>query len=387
MNRKPVHGLETKLVHAGEPEKRYGGAVAMPVFQSSTFLYDEGAGYHDIRYIRLNNTPNHDVLHKKIAILENGEAALVAASGMAAISTSLLTVLKSGDHLLAHQCLYGGTHDFVTHDLADFGISYSFMDADKPDTWKASLRPNTKAVYVESITNPLLQVADLKAVTAFAKAHGLVSLIDNTFASPVNFHPRDIGFDLVLHSCTKYLNGHNDIVGGAVVGTAEMVERIRHRLNHLGGTMDPHACFLLHRGLKTLAIRVRYQNESANKIAKFLSGHRAVATVNYPGLETHPQHRRARELFSGFGGMISFEPKGGAAAAQKLLETVTLPYNAPSLGGAESLMTLPAKTSHVGMDAAQRRQLGITDGLIRFSVGLESTDDLIADLEQALQSS
>ncbi len=386
MPRRPMKHLETKVIHAGEPQPRIAGAVAMPVFQSSTFITAEETGYHDVRYIRLNNTPNHVVLHAKFAALENGEAALVTGSGMAAISTSLLTVLHAGDHFLAQDCLYGGTHDFVTHDLHTFGITYTFIDADDPKSWEAHLRPNTKAIYVETITNPLMQVCDLTAVARFAHEHKLISMIDNTFASPVNFHPLDHGFTLCLHSGTKYLNGHNDIVCGAVIGPAELVESIRQRLNHLGGVLDPHACFLLHRGLKTLVVRVKHQNESAGRVARFLESHERVARVNYPGLESHAQHGRARELFAGFGGMLSLELKGGAAAAKRFLGHVTLAIVAPSLGGAESLITQPSKTSHAGMSADNRRRLEITDGLIRLSVGLEATEDLIEDLDQALRT-
>lgn len=382
---KVIKHLETKVIHSGEPKERICGAVSMPVFQSSTFECTGDAGYHDLRYIRLNNTPNHQVLHEKLAALEDGEAALVAASGMAAISTSLLTVLRTGDHLLAQNCLYGGTHDFITRDLPDFGITYTFIDTDDPQSWKAHLRPNTKAIYVETITNPLIEVGDAPAAARFAKENGLVSMIDNTFASPVNFRPLEHGFDLSLHSCTKYLNGHTDIVAGAVIGSAALIERIRHKLNHLGGSMDPHACFLLHRGIKTLVLRVRYQNDSALKIARFLEQHQRVQKVHYPGLETHPQYRRARDLFSGFGGMLSFELKGDAAAAHKLLQDVTLPVSAPSLGGVETLITLPAATSHVGLDPKDRAKLGISDGLIRLSVGIEATDDLIEDLDRALR--
>ncbi|GAH81583.1 unnamed protein product, partial [marine sediment metagenome] len=212
----------------------------------------------------------------------NGEAALVTASGMAVISTTLLTLLSSGDHMLAQDCLYGGTHDLITKDLPTLGISYDFIDADNPDSWEHQLQPNTKAIYVETMTNPLLQVGDLKAVVEFANAHGLVSVIDNTFASPVNFRPPEWGFDLSLHSCTKYLNGHSDIVAGAVIGCTDLIEKITHKLNHLGGSLDPHACFLLHRGVKTLAVRVKYQNESTIKIARFLEEHPAVKKVNYP---------------------------------------------------------------------------------------------------------
>jgi len=356
----------------------------MPIFQSAMFEYAGETDYHDLKYIRLNNTPNHVALHQKLAALENAEAALVAASGMAAISTALLTVLSAGDHLLAQDCLYGGTHDLLTRDFAGFGLTYDFIDGDDPDSWKRKLRPTTKAIYVETISNPLLQVADLGAVVRFAKEHGLVSLIDNTFASPMNFRPPEWGFDLSLHSCTKYLNGHSDIVAGAVIGNAPWMERVKRKLDHLGGSLDPHACFLLHRGMKTLAVRVRHQNESALRIARFLAKHPQVARVNYPGLDDHPAHRRACELFNGFGGMLSLELQGGVEAAQSFLHKAQLPLLAPSLGGVETLLTRPATTSHSGMSPADRWRVGITDGLIRVSVGIEATEELIEDFEQAL---
>jgi len=377
--------LETKLIHAGEPEPLISGAISMPIFQSSTFEYTGATSYHDLKYIRLNNTPNHIALHQKLAALENAEAALVTASGMAAITTTLLTILHSGDHLLAQECLYGGTHDFLTKDLEAFGISFDFIDGDDPDSWKHKLRPNTKAIYVETMTNPLLQVADLKAVVEFARTNGLLSLIDNTFASPVNFRPPEWGFDLSLHSCTKYLNGHSDIVAGAVIGRADLIEKITHKLNHLGGSLDPHACFLLHRGLKTLAVRMRYQNESALKIAKFLEGHPVVNRINYPGLESHPRHQRASELFDGFSGMLSFELNDGVQAAEHFIQNTTLPISAPSLGGVETLITRPATTSHSGMSPEERQALGISDTLIRLSVGIEATEDIIEDFYKALK--
>jgi cystathionine beta-lyase/cystathionine gamma-synthase len=378
--------LETKLIHAGEPEPRIHGAVSMPVFQSAMYEYAGETSYHDLKYIRLNNTPNHVVLHQKLAALENAEAALVTASGMAAITTTLLTILSSGDHVLAQNCLYGGTHDFLTKDFASFGLSYDFVDPDDPDDWTRKLRPTTKAIYVETMTNPLLQVADLKAVAEFAKAHGLVSIIDNTFASPVNFRPPEWGFDLSLHSCTKYLNGHSDIVAGAIIGRAALVQRIKYKLDHLGGSLDPHACFLLHRGLKTLAVRMRQHNESALKIAQFLEQHPAVARVHYPGLESHPRHQRARELFDGFSGMLSFEVRGGLAAAERFMQRTTLPIIAPSLGGIETLLTRPATTSHRGLSRDDRERLGISDSLIRVSVGIEATDEIMADFDRALKA-
>jgi len=383
---KPYKHLETKLIHAGEPEPLINGAVTMPIFQSVTFEYSGETSYHDLRYIRLNNTPNHIVLHQKLAALENAEAALVTASGMAAISTALLTILSSGDHLLAQDCLYGGTHDFITKDLTKFGISFDFIDGDNPDAWKHQLRPNTKAIYVETMTNPLLQVADLKAVIEFAKAHGLVSLIDNTFASPVNFRPPEWGFDLSLHSCTKYLNGHSDIVAGAVIGRSDLIEEITHKLNHLGGCLDPHACFLLHRGLKTLAVRVKYQNESTLKIAQFLERHPAIEKINYPGLGSHPRNQRARHLFDGFSGVLSFELKGGVEMAKLFIQNITLPVLAPSLGGVETLITRPATTSHSGMSPEDRQTLGISESLIRVSVGIEATEDIMEDFERALKA-
>jgi len=376
--------IETKLIHAGEPEPRVDGAVTMPIFQTAMFESAGEKSYHEIRYLRLNNTPNHVALHAKLAALENAEAALVTSSGMAAISTALLALLSNGDHFLAQNCLYGGTHDLVTKDLVGYGITHSFVDGSKPDTWEAALRPNTKLMYVESIANPLLDVPDLEAVVAFAKRHGLITLIDNTFASPVNFRPAEVGFDLSLHSATKYLNGHSDLVAGAVIGRADLVTRVTHRLNHLGGTLDPHACFLLHRGLKTLALRVGYQNRSALAIASFLEGHDAVRKVVYPGLASHPQHEIARRMYDGFGGMLSFEVKGGVDAAERFMARTTLPVVAPSLGGIETLLTRPATTSHSGLSAAERERIGIRDGLIRVSVGIEHTDDLIADFGQAL---
>jgi cystathionine beta-lyase/cystathionine gamma-synthase len=305
---------------------------------------------------------------------------------MAAISTTLLTLLGAGDHLLAQDCLYGGTHDFITRDFPALGLKVDFIDADAPASWQSKLRPETRAIYVETMSNPLLQVGDLEAVVAFARSHGLVSIVDNTFASPVNFRPPEHGFDLSLHSCTKYMNGHDDIVAGAVLGRATLVEKVNRKLGHLGGSLDPHAAFLLHRGMKTLSLRVHQQNQSALSIARMLEQHAAVARVNYPGLESHPRHERARRLFGGFGGMVSFELAGGTVAASRLLERVELPISAPSLGGVESLITRPATTSHSGLSREDRARLGIGDGLVRLSVGIETTDDLLADLEQALRA-
>lgn len=377
--------IQTQLIHAGEETKAHDGAVALPVFQSATFEHRGDTPYDEIKYARLNNTPNHRVLHEKLARIAGGEAALVTASGMAAITTALLTVLKKGDHLLAQNCLYGGTHSFLTRDIGDFGIDVDFVPGDEPEAWEQLMRPETRAIYVETMSNPLLEVADLPGVVAFARSHGLVSLIDNTFASPVNFRPLELGFDLSLHSCTKYLNGHSDIVAGCVIGTCDWVTRIAHRLNLLGGCLDPHACFLLLRGMKTLWLRVQKQNENARALAAFLAAHPAVCRVNYPGLPCHPQHDRASALFDGCGGVLSFELKGNRRVADGVIARLQLPISAPSLGGVETLITRPAQTSHAGLTPQARAAAGIADELIRVAVGIEAAADLCADFEQALR--
>ena len=378
--------LQTRAVHAGELERRPGAPLNVPVHHSAMFLTTDAelGHYDDITYLRVNNTPNQVHIGKKLADLEGGEAGLVTASGMAAISTALLTVLGRGGHLLAQSSLYGGTHSFITHDFPSLGLSHTFIDATRPDGWEKALRPETKAVYVEALTNPRLEVADLEGVARFARDRGLTSIIDSTFATPVNLRPIELGFDLVLHSATKYLNGHSDLVAGCVIGRAALVEQVRHRLNHLGGSADPHVCFLLQRGVKTLALRVGAQNRNALEIAAWLEKHPKVARVHYAGLASHPQHERAKKLFAGFGGVLSFEIKGDAAAADTFLRRLRLVVRTVSLGGVETLATRPAATSHASMSAEEREKAGIPDGLIRVAVGIESPADLIADLEQAL---
>ena len=378
--------LATNVVHAGAPRPNVEGAVVTPIFQSANYLMGDEDAYDAVRYIRLHNSPNHHTLHARLAAIEAGEAALVTASGMAAISATILAFVKSGEQLLAQKTLYGGTRTFIDQDLPAFGIAASAFDPGDPAgpaAWEELLRPETRLVYVESISNPLVEVGDLKAVVAFAKAHGLVTAIDSTFASPVNFRPREIGFDVVLHSATKYLNGHSDIVAGAVIGSQEHVDRIRHLQLHLGGALDPHACFLFERGLKTLALRVERQNANALELARFLAGRPEVRRVNYPGLPSDPSHARARELFSGYGGMLSFYAVD-AAVAQRFLERVRIPLHAASLGAVETLVVRPSRSSHLGMAPEERRRLGITDDLVRVSVGIEDVGELVEDFGQAL---
>lgn len=374
---------DTRAVHAGE-EPRVDGAVVQPIFQSAMYEHS-GAEESEPRYIRYGNTPNQATVETKLADLEGGEAAMVTASGMAAITTSLLSLLSPGDQLLAQPSLYGGTHELFTSALPELGIDVTFLEGEDPRHWETQLDGTARAVYAESISNPLMEVTDLEAVAGFAHDHDLVAVIDNTFATPFNFRPLEIGFDLSIHSATKYLNGHSDVVAGAVVGPAYLVRRARSKLKQFGGSLDPHASFLLNRGMKTLGLRMRRHNESALALARFLEGRDEVAGVNYPGLPTHPAHDRARRLFGGCGGMISFELEGGQAAAEQLMNRLTIPVVAPSLGGVESLVTRPASTSHAAMDPEERRRLGVTDGLVRVSVGVEASEDLVADFEQALE--
>lgn len=377
-----TRSLDTRLVHDGEPSPRVDGAVAMPIFQTAMYEFRDAGD--ELRYIRYGNSPNHRALGRLLASAAGAEAATVAGSGMAAISAALLAVLSAGDHLLAQRELYGGTHSLLADDLPELGIEVDFVDGDDPASWEAALRPETRALYVETISNPLMQVPDLDAAVEFADQHDLVSLVDNTFATPVNYRPVEHGFDLSLHSATKYLNGHSDLVAGAVAGSRALVARVEKKLSRLGGALDPHACVLLHRGLKTLALRVARQNDTALRLARALEAHPAVDRIHYPGLEAHPAHDRAARRFAGFGGMLSFEPAGGESAARRVVESVSLPVIAPSLGGVETLLTRPATTSHASMPADERRAVGITDGLLRVSVGIEGADDLVADFQQAL---
>ncbi len=377
-------GKSTEAIHAGAIHPRVLGAVTTPIFQSSTYEY-HGEDYHNVGYMRLSNSPNHEVLARRIAVLEGTETALATASGMAAISSILFTILASGDHILVQDCLYGGTNTLLHDHFPKLSISHTPLDPQDPQSWDSLVLPNTKAVYVETLTNPLVQVADLEAVATFAKEWGLVSIIDNTFASPVNFRPAEVGFDLVLESATKYMNGHTDIIAGAVAGSRDLVWEIKQTLDHLGGCLDTHTCYLLERGLKTLPLRVARQNASALALARFLEDHSAVARVNYPGLESHAQHERAARLFSGFGGMLSFELEGGVEKAQAFLGGLRIPTHAASLGGVESLAVRPAAATHGGVSPQERARSGISDTLIRFSVGLEDVEDLTADLDQALK--
>jgi cystathionine beta-lyase/cystathionine gamma-synthase len=385
----PSHDIETAsfetvAVHAAEPRPAHGGSVVHPIYQGTVFETVPGETYDQIQYIRLNTNPSQEYLHRKLAALEGAEAALATASGMAAISTTLLATLAAGDHVIAAGAFYGGTHHFLTEQAPRLGWKVDFVGPDDRDAWTEALRPETKAFIVETISNPLVRVADLAGIAAFSREHGLTSIIDNTFATPVVFRPHIVGFDLVCHSATKALNGHSDLVAGVVTGSEADIAKVRHVLNLYGGSLDPHAGFLLARGLKTLALRVRQQGATSLALARFLEGHKGIAQVNHPGLESHPDHARAAALFDGYGSVFSFRPAGGVEAAESLLKGLSIPYVAPSLGGVESLVTRPAATSHAGMSPEERAAEGLHDDLVRFSTGIEAADDLIADFARAL---
>ena len=376
--------METKLIHAGEPRPLIEGAVTMPLFHSSTYEYFGPEDGPKPRYPRLSNTPNHLCVEAKLAALEGGEAALVTSSGMAAISTALLALVGEGKHVLAQDNLYGGTYNFFEETFPALGRKVSLFDHRDLGALKKQLRPETCVIYVESISNPLMKVPDLAALAKFAKENGLVSVIDNTFPSPINFNPLALGYDVVVHSATKYLNGHTDILGGCIVGKARYVESARKLLVCLGGSMDSNTCFLLNRGMKTLAVRMRWQNDSALKVAAALETHPKVERMLYPGLRSHSDHAAAKEFFRGYGGMFSFEYAGDVDACVRFLRRLTLPAIAPSLGGVETLVTRPVTTSHSYLSKEGLKQMGIRDTLVRVSVGLESPDDFIRDFQNAL---
>lgn len=376
--------FETLAVHAGERRPGPEGSLVFPIYQGTVYQTRDGEGYHDIQYLRLSTTPSQVYLHDKLAELEGGDAAVATASGMAALSTALLSVLEVGDHLIVGDVLYGGTAGLLEKYAERLGWTYTAVDVHRPETWEAARTPKTKAFLVETITNPLVRVGRLREVVEFARGQGLISIIDNTFASPVNFRPLAAGFDLSIHSATKYLGGHSDLVAGCVIGSAELIGKVHETLNLFGGILDPHAGFLLARGVKTLAVRVRAQNANALALARFFDAHPKVSEVNYPGLPGHPDHPHAAELLDGFGGMLSFRLAGGAAATDALFEALEIPYVAPSLGGVETTITRPVITSHAGMSPEDRERIGVTEDLVRLSCGIESADGLIADFERAL---
>lgn len=368
---------QTLSVHAGSrPDSLYGGVVT-PIYPSSAYDYES-----DVIYPRYFNTPNQQVVAEKLCALENAEDGLMFSSGMAAILTSLFAMMKQGDHIIFQNDLYGGTHHAAVTELGKYCMLYTMVDASDPKNFERAIRKETKVIYVETPSNPLLKITDLRAVSAIAKKHNLITIIDNTFASPVNQNPIDLGIDVVTHSGTKYIGGHSDICCGVALSSKKLMDKIRSSAKMFGGSLDAFTCHLVERSLKTIVLRVKQQNENAMAIAKFLEAEPRINAVYYPGLKNHPNHTIAKkQMPGGFGGMLSFEVKTNP---DKFVKNLKLIKRAISLGGVESTITSPVKTSHAKLTAQERKAVGISDKLLRLSVGIESVTDLIADLEQAL---
>jgi len=380
------HNIDTTLVHGGRPQPYVEGAVTTPIFQATVFELKDLAAYPGLRYIRYANLPDLESLARRLALLEGGEEALLSGSGMGAISGTLLALLKQGDHVVASRGLYGGTRAVMTNELKRFGIKTDFVSLQDARILDQVVRPETRVIYTETIGNPLMNVPDLEGIAAFGRAHGILTVIDNTFATPLGYQPLAQGFDLCLHSATKYLNGHSDVLAGVVVGKQALVKRVQETHRRLGPALDPHAAFLLTRGLKTLGLRVRRQMKSAAALATFLEEQPEVTGVRYPGLTSHPDHDRAKKILAGFGGMLAFELEGGQASAARFLQALKLVTHAVSLGGLETLAVLPALSSHAMLTPEQRQKISITDGLVRLSVGIEDPRDLQQDLRQAMDA-
>ncbi len=377
---KSKYGLNTICTHIGEiKDEQFKGAVS-PIYMSTSYQFD---GVDVKRYPRYFNTPNQEYVSKKIAALEHAETAMIFGSGMAAVSTVFLAFLKVGDHIVVQNTLYGGTSNFIKEEFPKYGIEFTFTDGYDVSDFEAAIRPNTKVIHIETPSNPLLTITDIKGVADLAKSKGLITTIDNTFASPINQNPIDFGIDIVIHSATKYLGGHSDILAGAVACSNAHMEVIWNVAKNLGGSLSDFMVWMLERSMKTLALRVKAQNRNAKKMAKFLSEHEDVSQVFYPGLKTHPQYALAKSQMKGFGGMLSFELVDGLDAMQFQKE-LKLIKSSMSLAGVESTVLSPHKTSHSLLTQQEREAIGVSDNLIRFSVGIESKQDLMDDINQAI---
>ncbi len=374
-------GLNTICTHIGEvKDEQFKGAVS-PLFMSSSYAYED---VEVKRYPRYFNTPNQEALCRKIARLEKCEAGLIFGSGMAAVSTAMLAFLHKGDHVVLPQTLYGGTYNFVVEEFHKFGIEYSFAEGFSEADFSEKIQKNTKVLFVETPSNPLMRITDLEMISKLAKQHGLITMIDNTFASPVNQTPADFGIDIMIHSATKYMGGHSDILAGAVAASEEHIKKIWNLAKNLGGSLSDYTVWLLERSMKTMVLRVRAQNKNAKKMAKWLDGHPLVEKVYYPGLKTHPDHGLAKKQMSGYTGMLSFEISE-YLNVDEFLKGLKMIKPSMSLAGVESTILSPAKTSHALLSAEERKRQNIGDGLLRFSVGIEETEDIIADLEGAFE--
>jgi cystathionine gamma-synthase len=386
--------LSTQAVHAGEERRKPYGALTTPVVQTSTYVFEDtaeilefmrqkAAGHMPSRvdYGRYGN-PTQSAVERKVAILEGGERALLFASGMSAITTTLGALLSAGDHLVMVRDAYHKTREFATTFLAQWGIETTFVAIDDPEVMSDAIRPETRLIFSETPTNPYLRIMDLSRMVEIARTHGITSIVDSTFATPINLRPLEYGVDLVIHSATKFLGGHNDLLAGIVVGPDRLLSPVEGARKVLGGVASPHDAYLLLRGLKTLELRVHRQNENAQRLASFLEGHQAVGRVYYPSLPSHPQHELARKQMSGFGGVVSFEIGTGMLEASRVVDLLRVPYIGPTLGGVESIVEQPAAL--FSLDPGEREEAGLKDNLVRYAVGIEDPEDLISDLAQAL---
>jgi len=375
------YGKNTICTHVGEVEDtQFKGAIS-PLYMSTSYAYEDV----DVkRYPRYFNTPNQEMLGKKIAALEGTEAGMIFGSGMAAVSTALLAFLNTGDHIVLQKTLYGGTFNLVEEEFSKMGIEYTFTKGLAREDFENAIKSNTKVLYIETPSNPLMTITDMQMIAEVAKAKGIVTMIDNTFASPVNQNPAAYGIDIILHSATKYMGGHSDILAGAVAASNAHIEQIWHKAKNLGGSLSDFSVWMLERSLKTLVLRVKQQNKNAKKLAKWLETNEHIKAVYYPGLKSHPDYDLAKSQMSGFGGMLSFEIADELNTAT-FLQELKLIKPSMSLAGVESTILSPTQTSHALLSSEERKHQGINDGLLRFSVGIEDRKDLISDLEQALE--
>ena len=375
-------GINTICVHTGEvKDEQFKGAVS-PLFMATSYAFD---GVDVKRYPRYFNTPNQEMLCKKIAALENTEDGLIFSSGMAAISAAMFAFLKTGDHVIIQQVIYGGTFNLIVSEFEKYGIEYSFTESDKVADFKSLLKANTKILYIETPSNPLLGITDIDAIASLGKESRIITMIDNTFASPINQNPADFGIDIILHSATKYMGGHSDISAGAIAGSNEHIAQIWKTAINFGGNLSDQTVWLLERSLKTLNLRVKEQTKNAQEMAEYLEHHKNIERVYYPGLNSHPQHDLAKRQMKGFGAMLSFELEEGINAMD-FQNALKLIKPSMSLAGLESTTVSPAQTTHALLSPQERLDRGIKDGLIRFSVGIEEPKDLIKDIEQAIKS-
>ncbi len=374
--------LDTLAVHAGGRPDPATGAMVTPIYQSSTFLFPRGD--RPLVYTRYGNNPTQLALHERLAALEGAEAALALASGMGALATAVLSVCRAGDHVVAAPTLYGGTHRLLDEELPRLGIETTYAADLDPAAWEAAARPATRLFLWEAISNPLLRVADGPALVGVARERGVTTLVDATFATPVHQRPLAFGVDLVMHSATKYLGGHTDLIGGTLAGSAEKIGTAAERMHSFGASIDPHAAFLLERGIKTLPARMARHDANGRAVAAFLESHPRIETVHYPALASHPDHAVAGRVLTGAGGVVSFVPRATMAEAETLAGSFRWIGLAPSLGGVESLVSMPARTSHRGLSSEERARRGMPDAMIRLALGIEAAEDLIEDVDRAL---